>query len=122
MSLQGRPVLRGIGLTARPGAVTAVLGPNGAGKTTLLRVMAGLCDAQGRLTWCGRDLHAMSRKERSQSVAYVPQHSSLQAALPVWDVVALGRHPFRGAGWAHSAADCAAIERALQAAAKKKRH
>jgi iron complex transport system ATP-binding protein len=113
--LRGRAVLRGVALAARRGAVTAVLGPNGAGKTTLLKAMAGLCEAEGRLAWCGRDLRTMSRQERSRTVAYVPQRSSLEAPLMVWDVVALGRHPCRGAAWTHDATDHVAVERALRA-------
>lgn len=42
LSLGGRVVLDGLGLTAAPGEVTAVLGPNGAGKTTMIRCCTGL--------------------------------------------------------------------------------
>ena len=38
------PVLRGVDLTARAGAVTVLLGPNGAGKSTTL----GLCHGMDR--------------------------------------------------------------------------
>jgi ABC-2 type transport system ATP-binding protein len=38
----GRPVLDGLTLQARTGALTAVLGPNGAGKTTLIRCCTNL--------------------------------------------------------------------------------
>jgi len=41
------PVLDGLSLTARTGALTAVLGPNGAGKTTLLRCCTGLVTPDG---------------------------------------------------------------------------
>ena len=35
-------VLKGVSLTARPGAITTVLGANGAGKTTTLKAISGL--------------------------------------------------------------------------------
>ncbi len=38
----GRELLKGVSLEARPGNVTLVSGPSGAGKTTLARVLAGL--------------------------------------------------------------------------------
>ena len=38
----GRPVLDGLTLQAKTGALTAVLGPNGAGKTTLIRCCTNL--------------------------------------------------------------------------------
>jgi len=43
----GRAVVDGLDLTARPGAVTAVLGPNGAGKTTTIECCEGLRSPDG---------------------------------------------------------------------------
>lgn len=43
----GRAVVDGLDLGARPGAVTAVLGPNGAGKTTTIECCEGLRSPDG---------------------------------------------------------------------------
>jgi ABC-2 type transport system ATP-binding protein len=43
----GRAVVDGLDLVARPGAVTAVLGPNGAGKTTTVECCEGLRSPDG---------------------------------------------------------------------------
>jgi ABC-2 type transport system ATP-binding protein len=43
----GRAVVDGLDLVARPGAVTAVLGPNGAGKTTTIECCEGLRSPDG---------------------------------------------------------------------------
>jgi branched-chain amino acid transport system ATP-binding protein len=40
-------VLRGVSMSARASAITAIIGANGAGKTTLMRVLAGLIPATG---------------------------------------------------------------------------
>lgn len=55
VTLDGRPVLDGLSLSAAPGQLTAVLGPNGAGKTTLIRCCTGLLPADtGAVTVLGR--------------------------------------------------------------------
>ncbi len=50
LDLGGRAVLRGIGLTARPGEPLAISGPSGSGKTVLLLALAGLvAPTEGRV-------------------------------------------------------------------------
>ena len=54
-----QPVLRGVDLRVRGGAVVALLGPSGCGKTTLLRTIAGLERADGgTITIGGRPMVA----------------------------------------------------------------
>lgn len=67
-SIGDKEILKGVDLTIRKGEVHAVLGPNGAGKSTLSAVLAGKPDykvTEGTITFCGRDLLAMSPEERS---------------------------------------------------------
>jgi iron complex transport system ATP-binding protein len=92
----GRALLAEVSFAVRPGVVLGVLGPNGAGKSTLLKATAGLLPASGTLRLGGRDAATLGRRERARLVAYVPQHSDLQAALPVREVVAQGRFAHGG--------------------------
>src|SRR5688572_16221043 len=97
----GRRILSEISFTAQPGSMAAVIGPNGAGKSTLLKVLAGLLPHAGQVKLDGGDASAMDRRQRARKVAYVPQHSALEAALPVRAVVAQGRfahHDLLGRG------------------------
>ena len=73
-----------------------IAGRNGAGKTTLLRAIAGLGPYTGELSVRGVPASAPPHLRASQ-VAYVPQRSGLNAALPVARVVEQGRHVFRDA-------------------------
>jgi iron complex transport system ATP-binding protein len=112
VNLGGRPVLAGIDLTLRRGEFVAMVGPNGAGKTTLLRALAGLVPTSGDLTVDTSHLARLSLAERARRIAYLPQGHVFHWPMPVAEIVALGRLP-RGAGADLSAADRAAIARAM---------
>ena len=112
VSLSGRPVVAGVTLGVSPGEFIAVIGPNGAGKTTLLRAIAGLVPASGAIRVGSTPLAELPLVERARRIAYLPQGHVFHWPLPVADIVALGRLP-RGAGADLSAADRAAVARAL---------
>ncbi|MCM1025330.1 MAG: ABC transporter ATP-binding protein [Roseburia sp.] len=85
------PVLQGIDMTLDAGEIGILLGKNGSGKTTLFRNILGLCAPEsGVIEFDGRDLGKMTRKERAEIVAYVPQDIRF-GSLSVLDSVLLGR-------------------------------
>ena len=91
----GRPVLRGVSLTAEAGEITMVLGVSGSGKTTLLKLCKGLLGPQrGTVRVLGEPVVAARRSRLDPCVAYIPQHLGLVRNLGVLDNVltgALGR-------------------------------
>src|SRR5262245_8339577 len=93
-----RPVVDGVSFAAPAGALTVLLGPNGAGKSTLLKAIAGVLPFEGTVRLDGADARVLDGRARARAVAYVPQHSALEAPLPVRDVVELGRFPHSGGG------------------------
>ena len=92
----GRPVLQQLSFTAAAGGITVLLGPNGAGKSTALKAILGLLPCQGEVRLGGHPAATLEPRARARLVAYVPQHSSLEAPLPVRDVVAQGRFAHEG--------------------------
>jgi iron complex transport system ATP-binding protein len=96
----------------QPGLV-ALAGPNGAGKSTFLRALAGLNAYRGRLTIDGEDISQIEPTRRARTIAYMPQDRTVHWNLPVADLVDLGRLPYRRPHAAPSAADRAAVARAL---------
>jgi iron complex transport system ATP-binding protein len=96
------------------GAVTAVVGPNGSGKSTLVRALLRLTAVEsGRIAIDGADLERIDRRALARQVAVVPQRESLVFPLPVWEYIALGRHPHSESWGAAPARTDAAIAEPL---------
>lgn len=114
VSLGGARILADVELRVGAGEVVGLIGPNGAGKTTLLRAMAGLLPLDdGEIRIAGRPLSRIVRRERARMVAYLPQGGEHHWAVTVETLVMLGRLPHRGPWRGPSAADRAAVARAL---------
>ncbi|TDC68979.1 metal ABC transporter ATP-binding protein [Streptomyces hainanensis] len=110
--LGGRPVLRGVDLTVRPGEVVALLGANGSGKSTAVRATVGQVPVSGgELRMFGTAVHRFRDWRR---LGYVPQRSTATGGVPATlrEVVSAGRLARRGLR-PLGRADRAAVDRAL---------
>lgn len=109
----GRAIVRDISVAVYAGSVTAIIGPNGAGKSTLLKAIIGLLPYQGSVLFAGERLSNLSPRERARRVAFVPQHSQLEAPLDVRSMVAQGRYAHCSAVARLSRADSDAVDCAM---------
>lgn len=109
-------LLRDVDLAFGAGEMVGLIGPNGAGKTTLLRHLAGLAvPAAGTVTYDGQTLRALGRAKLARRLAYLAQDAEAQWPIRVDQLVRLGRLPHRRPLAGESAADLAAVARALRA-------
>jgi Fe-S cluster assembly ATP-binding protein len=69
VSVQGKPILKGVNLTVRQGEVHALMGPNGTGKSTLANTLMGHPNFEvthGQILFKGQDLVGLEPDERSR--------------------------------------------------------
>jgi len=95
----GKPLLAGLNLEIAAGELFGLIGPNGAGKSTLIKAMLQLLPYQGQIYLDAQPLTQMPVRERARRLAYLSQDDRLQWPISVRDLVALGRHPYRGSWW-----------------------
>jgi Fe-S cluster assembly ATP-binding protein len=68
VSVEGKPIIKGLNLDIKAGEVHAIMGPNGAGKSTLANVLAGREGyeiTEGTITYAGKDMFELEIEERA---------------------------------------------------------
>ncbi|MDR1509377.1 MAG: ATP-binding cassette domain-containing protein [Synergistaceae bacterium] len=91
---RGPEVLRGIDMTVREGAVTALIGANGAGKSTLVGVMSNLIPpSSGHVLLDGVELGGIDRRDAAKKIAVLKQTHHISIRVTVNDLVEFGRFP-----------------------------
>jgi len=73
-NVEGKPILKGIDLSVKPGEVHAVMGPNGSGKSTLTQVIAGRQEykvTKGTVLYKGKNLLDMEPEMRARAGIFV---------------------------------------------------
>ncbi|HEU4755843.1 MAG TPA: sugar ABC transporter ATP-binding protein [Agromyces sp.] len=96
-SFFGVQVLRGVGLTLRPGEVHGLVGENGAGKSTFMKILAGVYQADaGRVVLGGQEVAFTHPVQAADAgLATVFQEFNLLPERTVAQNVFLGREPKR---------------------------
>src|SRR5579871_3681331 len=117
-SYNGATLFGGITLGVEEGARVALVGANGSGKTTLLKLAAGLLrPVEGSVSFQGRDLRSVPRRELARQMAYVPQQMVAPFDFTVRQIVEQGRTPHLKMMGSFRQRDREAVESAMEAAA-----
>ncbi|WP_157548684.1 ABC transporter ATP-binding protein [Nonomuraea candida] len=112
----GRDLVREVSLEVAPGEVVALCGPNGAGKSTLLRTLyRARRPTSGRVLLDGEDVWRMGGRRLARRLAAVMQETPGEFDLSVYEVVAMGRSPYKRAFQGDDAEDRGIVTAALTA-------
>jgi len=116
LAYDGREVVHDARIQLRAGEVVALVGPNGSGKSTLLRSLARLhTPRSGAVTLAGgADALALCPKDFARRVTLLTQSRPTPGGVRVRDVVAYGRHPYRGRFGAGDAGGAEVVERSMR--------
>ncbi len=111
-----RTVLRDFNLSVSEGRITAIVGANACGKSTLLRTMSRLLVPYGgEMLLDGKSIHRMAPRALAKRLGLLPQSPLAPDGITVADLVSRGRHPHHGLLSRWTAADDAAVARAMEA-------
>lgn len=103
-------------LRLQPGQVTALVGPNGSGKSTLLRAVAALHPIEsGEVRFdTGESTGELQSKQLAKRLTMLTQMRPTPQGVRVRNVVALGRHPYRGRFGGGDTEGNALVDRAMR--------
>lgn len=89
-----RSILNDISLDIEGGSFTGIIGPNGSGKTTMAKLLSKLLKSEKKSIYVNNeDISSIKVAELAREMALVPQSSSINYDLTVYEVVLLGRTP-----------------------------
>jgi iron-chelate-transporting ATPase len=115
LAYDGRTVVHSARIELTAGRVVALVGPNGSGKSTLLRALARLHPPRsGAVRLPDGDALALRPKDFARRVTLLTQSRPTPGGVRVRDVVAYGRHPYRGRFGTGDAEGPAVIDRAMR--------
>jgi len=110
-----RPVCSGINATVQKGELVGLTGKNGSGKSTLIRTILGLQHStNGKIEINSEDVNNWHVKKRAKEIAVVFSRLNQVPSIPVFDLVGLGRLPYKSGFSKLSEKETETIENALE--------
>lgn len=89
--------LKSINFSVDEGNFVSVIGRNGSGKSTLVKILSGIIvNYKGCISYQGREIDFIPKKDFSKNVSYLPQSGILiNESMNVFDLLLLGRYSYK---------------------------
>ena len=115
VSVDEKPILRGVDLSVGAGETHVVMGPNGAGKSTILKSITRQLSLIGGTVYLEQEqMSRMTNKEVSRKLAVVLTERMRPELMTCEDVVSTGRYPYTGTLGILSAEDKEKVKNAME--------
>lgn len=107
-------IAQNISFQLKEGQLTGLVGANGVGKSTLLKTLTQIIKPlSGEICLCKRKIHEYTSAELAKLMSVVWANNPVEVNLTVYDLVALGRHPYTNWIGMLNKVDTRAIDKAL---------
>lgn len=93
--LDKKEIIKNISFGIPKGKITAIIGPNGCGKSTTLKAIARILPFNGTITFKNRPLQTFSQKQFARCLAILTQSPLAPVDFTVYDLVNMGRFPYK---------------------------
>lgn len=107
-------ILKDISLSVEKGNFIGIIGPNGSGKSTLLKCIYRIQPYQGKIHLDNREIREIKLKEYARSLSVVQQTHEFPFDLSVYDVVMMGRTPYKKFLEGDNAEDIRIVKKAIE--------
>lgn len=95
-TLSGNTILKNLDLNFSRGEISIISGPNGSGKTTLLKSIMKIHPVDNGVIFLdNRDINSINIRNRAKLIGYVPQFSNSDFDFTVYEIIEMGRYPFK---------------------------
>ncbi len=90
-----RPFIRDLSFSIGEGDFIGLLGANGSGKSTIMKLGCGILKpSSGTRTLWGRDLAAITSRDRAKLISYLPQTLDISVPFTIGELVGMGLYPY----------------------------
>ena len=114
-AVDSNQILKGVSLEIPQGKMIGVIGPNGSGKTTTLKhIYRAINPKRGVVFIDGKDIHDFSYRESAKEMTVMKQEHNTDFSYNIYEMVMMGRTPYRKMFEADTKEDREVVLKALQ--------